>query len=634
MFYCHLLRFMKHPVRVCAILLLWIGMLRWFLMDDFFSTNFPGAIDLMFPVLPYIFLVFMAVSYECFYDIKRHHLEELVYIGRDHRFRIPLCDFGLLLILNIITSGMVCFYQIWFYAQQGIHNRHLQLYTLRVILIYVFLPALLAIMIGWAVSGIRNRLYGLSAILLFFYIFDSSFLSLMLSISKSNYSIWKFGTLFSLFFQSGCGTLRDAYYLLTAENVHIYRVLFFVFLLAACVVWQCVRRKILALFPLGISLAMLVLFFKPTGAVYNFGLMNTFDSVLHDQCYYDTEEQLLLDDTRTEENRKDFQVTTYDMDLCMTDTLHFSVTLTPSRVDLAEYQFTLYHLYQVEKVQDDRGDDLPFDRESDYLLIHNPSGALTSITITYSGDSQYFYATSQGMMLPANFEYIPLAGWHKVFVSNHDLVAGALFTRELLPEKTKFNLDLKLKGGYPVYSNLAVKEVGKQNGYYRWKIQGMSDGMTLIGSPYLEQKEISGVRVVYSVLDETNGPMGKNLSLYEDMFAELENMGHSMRGKTFIVSPEDNNGNWCIGENHIVDVALGKEEIIEYYQDGILYPPLTPEDGMSLGEWMEWEAREREKEENHQNEIENDSESDSDSENERVSEEETSGISETGTESE
>ena len=312
----------------------------------------------------------------------------------------------------------------------------------------------------------------------------------------------------------------------------------------------------------------------------------------------------------------------------MTDTLHFSVTLTPSRGDLAEYQFTLYHLYQVEKVQDDRGDDLPFDRESDYLLISNPSGTLSSITIKYSGDSQYFYATSQGMMLPANFEYIPLAGWHKVFVSNHDLVAGALFTRELLPEKTKFVVDLKLRGSYPVYSNLAVKEVGKQNGYYRWKIQGTSDGMTLIGSPYLEQKEIAGVRIVYSVLDEFNGPMGKNLSLYEELFAELENMGHSMRGKTFIVSPEDNNGNWCIGENHIVSVALGKDEIIEYYQDGILYPPLTPEDGMSPSEWKEWEDREREKEESHQNEIENDSE------NESISEEETSGISETGTESE
>ncbi|MDE6851717.1 MAG: hypothetical protein K2J67_04410 [Lachnospiraceae bacterium] len=596
--------------------------------DNFYSTYFQGAIDLMFPVLPYIFLVFMAVSYECFYDIKRHRLEELVYIGRSHRFRILLCDFGLLLILNIITSGMIYLYQIWFYAQRGIHNRHLQFYTLRVILIYVFLPALLAIMIGWAVSGIRNRLYGLSAILLSFYIFDSSFLSLMLSISKNNYSIWKFGTLFSLFFQSGCGTLRDAYYLLTAENVHIYRVLFFVFLLAACVVWQCGRRIIFALLPLGISLAMLVLFFKPSGAVYNFGLMNTFDSVLHDQYYYETEEQLLLDDTRTEENRKDFQVSAYNMDLCMTDTLHFSVTLTPSRGDLAEYQFTLYHLYQVEKVQDDRGDDLPFDRESDYLLIQNPSGTLASITIKYSGNSQYFYATSQGMILPANFEYIPIAGWHKVFLTNHDLVSGSFFSRELLPEKTKFDLEFKLKGSYPIYSNLAVKEVGKQNGYYRWKIQGTSDGMTLIGSPYLEQKEIAGVRVVYSVLDETNGPVGENLSLYENLFTELEDIGHSMRGKTFIVSPEDNNGNNCFGKDHILDVELGREGIIEYYQDGILYPPLTPEGGMSLGEWMEWEAREREKEEGHQNEI------DSDSENERVSEEETSEISETGTESE
>lgn len=582
MLFYHVLRFIKHPVRVCAILCLWMGMLRWFLTDVFFSKYISGATDLMFPVLPYIFLVFMAVSYECFYDIKRHYLEGLICIGRNNRFRTQIYDFILLLIINIITSSLVYIYQIWFYAQRGIYNRHLQLYTLRVILIYVFLPALLAIMIGWTVSGIRNRLYGLSAILLFFYLFDSSFLSLMLSISKSNYSIWKFGTLFSLFFQNGCGVLRDAYYLLTAENVHIYRVLFFAFLLAACVVWQCSRKKIWALIPLGISFLMLALFFRPTGAVYNFSLMNTFDSVLHDQYYYDTDEQLLLDDTRAEENRKDFQVSAYDMDMCMTDTMHLSVTITPNRTDLSEYQFTLYHLYQVEAVRDDSGNALPYDRECDYLLIRNPSGKLSSITVIYSGNSQYFYATSQGMILPANFEYIPIAGWHKVFLSNHDLVAGYFFSRELLPVKTKFDLNLKLKGSYPVSSNLAVESVGRQNGYYCWKIQGISDGMTLIGSPYLAQKEIAGVKVVYSVLDNTNGPMGKNLSLYEDLFTELENMGHSMRGKTFIVSPEDNNVNSCIGEDHILAVALGRKEIIEYYQTGTLYPVHTPESEMSF----------------------------------------------------
>lgn len=601
MFRYHIFHFFKHPVRCGAILLLWAGMLRWFLTDTFYSNGFQGAIDLTLPVLPYLFLIFLAVSYECFYDLKKHRLEELVCIGRENQFRVQIYDAIVLAVLDFITSALVYAYHGWFYAKRGIQNQHLQIYTLRLVLIYVFLPVLLAIAIGWAVSHIQNRLYALSAVLLSFYLFDSSFLNLVLAISKSNYSIWKFGTLFTLFFQSGCGSLRDCHYLLTAENVHIYRVLFFLFLMLTFVVYYGVHRKVLALFPLGISLAMLALFFMPTGAVYNFGhsIINAFDSVTHDQLYYDEDAQHALDDARVGADRDDFQVMSYDIDMRMTDSLKLSVTVRPNHRDLGEYQFTLYHLYHIKHVQDDRGNALPYDRESDYILVKNPGRDLSEITFTYSGNSQYFYTTSQGMILPANFEYLPAAGWHKVFVSNWDGVAEQTFSRELLPQKAMFSVDLRLRGSYPVYSNLTVKRRGKQKGYYRWLIEGESDGMTLIGNPYLEHREIDGVRVVYSVLDEDRGPTEQNLPLYRELFSQLEEIGHSLRGKTYIVSPEDNSANWCVGADHILDVPINKEYILNYYQNNEMYIELTPitaPNGVSPKEYNDWKEREREKE--------------------------------------
>lgn len=75
----------------------------------------------MFPVLPYIFLVFMAVACECFYDIQRRQLDELVCVGRVHRLRIQRYDFILLLLLDVITAAIVYFYQVWFYQHRGIH---------------------------------------------------------------------------------------------------------------------------------------------------------------------------------------------------------------------------------------------------------------------------------------------------------------------------------------------------------------------------------------------------------------------------------------------------------------------------------------------------------------------------------
>lgn len=567
MLYYHILRFIKNPVKCCAVLLLWMGLICWFLTDSFYSSHFQGAIDLTLPTLPYIFLVFIAVSYECFFDIRRARLEEVVCVGKKNTLGVQLFDFILLMILNGITSVIVYIYHSWFYAQREIQNRSLQLYTCRLVFIYIFLPAFLAILIGWAVSFIHNRLYGLSVLFVVFYIFDSSFVSLLTGLSKSNYLLWKTGTLFSLFFQSGCGNLRDCHYLLTVENIHIYRVLFFCFLVIAGIICAGCQKKIGAILSFLISIGMLVLFFMPSGAVYSLPYMaNYFDSVNYDQAYYMQDDQINLDNRKITETRNDFQVTQYKMNFKIKDIMYASVTVVPDRPNLAEYQFTLYHLYHIKEIRNDRGELLPYDQDGDYLLVKNTMKNLTSITIVYSGASQYFYTTSQGMMLPANFEYFPVAGWHNVFFT-----AGAIFSRELLSQTVQFDVDLQIKGNYPVYSNLLVEDRGKRKGYSCYKIQGNCNGLTLIGNPYLEEKVVDDVRIIYSVLDEENAPTAKNMWQYNEMFNKLEQVGCSMKGKTYIVSPEDNSCNWCVGQDHIVDRPDGFSEILNYYQYGTFY---------------------------------------------------------------
>lgn len=586
MLYYQILRFIKNPAKCCAVLLLWMGLICWFLTDSFYSSHFQGAIDLTLPTLPYIFLVFIAISYECFYDIRRAQLEEVLCVGKKNRLGIQFFDFILLLTLNGITSVIVYVYHSWFYVQRDIQNRSLQLYTCRLVFIYVFLPALLAIFIGWAASFIQNRLYGLSLLFVVFYLFDSSFVSLLTGLSKSNYLLWKVGTLFSLFFQSGCGNLRDCHYLLTVENIHIYRVLFFCFLVIACILCAAYRKKIGAIVSLLISIGMLFLFFMPSGAVYSLPYMaNYFDSVNCDQAYYMQDDQINFDHRKIMENRNDFHVTQYQVNFRITDIMHASVTIVPDCQNLPEYQFTLYRLYRIKEIRNDQGERLPYDQDGDYLLIKNPMKNLASITIVYSGASQYFYSTSQGMMLPANFEYIPVAGWHKVFFST-----GAIFSRELLPQTAQFDVDIQIRGKYPVYSNLLVEDQGKRKGYSHYKIQGKSDGLTLIGNPYLEETEVKGTRIIFSVLDEENAPTASNIQRYNEMFDQLEQVGHSMKGKTFVVSPEDNSCNWCVGHDHIVDRLDGFSEILDYYQKGVLYndyEQTEDEYGMILNEYME-----------------------------------------------
>lgn len=572
MFLTSILRYIQKPAKWCPVCGLWLGMVWWFFSDDFYSVSLQGAIDLTLPVLPYIFLVFMAVSYECFYDMKRYKIEEIISIGKGNRLSTQKYDFVLLLLLNLMTCGIVYAYHSWFYVQHGIINAALQIYTLRIVVIYVLLVAVLAIVFGWAISFLSNPLYGLSGILLIFYLFDSSFLGFVISLSKSDYSLWRFWTLFCLFFQSGCGIVRDCNYLLSAENIHIFRELFFLFFALAFIIHFGTKKRIMALCSLMISLILLILFFMPSGAVYSFPYMaNSFDSVRCDQSYYGEEKQIQVDEQRVKENEGDFQVKQYDVAMRVTDVLHASVTVIPDQCSLPEYQFTLYRLYQVICVNDEKGNELSFQQDGDYLLIKNTKRSLRSMTITYSGASQYFYTTSQAMMLPANFEYIPVAGWHKVFLMEDDGVSGQIFSRELLPEETKFTVNLQVRADYPVYSNLSTTLKGKRKGYCQWEIEGRSDGLTLIGNPYLRQRTIQGVRVVYSLLDQDRGPIQENVSVYEEFFEQLDREGYPMRGKTFIVAPEDNNNNWCIGQDQIVFIPLGLQEILSYYQYDTLY---------------------------------------------------------------
>ena len=123
-----------------------------------------------------------------------------------------------------------------------------------------------------------------------------------------------------------------------------------------------------------------------------------------------------------------------------------------------------------------------------------------------------------------------------------------------------------------MYSNLTLKKKGIKEGFTLYDISGESDGVTLIGSPYLYEKSIDDVRVIWSKLDVENIPEGENIDKYKEFFSQLKKeTGFSMREKTFIVSPDYNYVNSCYGDNEIVSTYRDLEGTISYYRDGKLY---------------------------------------------------------------
>lgn len=568
-------RFLRSPLKLGIFLILSLWISYYFKTTTIFWNAVNKPIDLMITVLPYLFLGCLLLSYEMFYDQKRYRVDEILDMDRRCVFRERMATWWLLVVLDLIISVGMFGFQIYCYRQAGVVCGALIKYTLRVIVIYVFLMSLVAIQFGWIAASARNNLIGLTILVVTFYLFDRRFVSLILGMDENSRFLWRLGTLFSFFFQSKRATVRDADYLLSAENVHVYRALFFLFLTTAVLMWSELQKRWAAAFSAIMGVVCLVLFFQPTGAVYNMmEIWNYQDSVFYLERY-SQEDEAQRNTRMCRENRDDFYVCRYDMDIRVTDQLKASVTIVPSDTGLEQYQFTLHYLFAVSKVTDGQGHPLTYRQDGDYLLVESP-GDLQQIHIEYEGETSYFYATTQGMILPANYEYFPVPGWHKVFINNNDeeeqKILDATFTREVLSHDAQFKVHLSVKSDYPVYSNLPCQKQKSEHGFTEWILSGQSNGLTLIGNPYLIDREIDGVKVVCSRLDLENVPLGENVSRYREYFRSLrKECGIKWNGTTFIVSPDCNYINYCYGDDHTVDTLLGLDTEVRYRKDGILY---------------------------------------------------------------
>lgn len=197
-------------------------------------------------------------------------------------------------------------------------------------------------------------------------------------------------------------------------------------------------------------------------------------------------------------SKTDFKVLSYDMDYKVSDVLDGKVIVIPDNKSKKSYKFTLYHGYNIKNITNEKGEKLDYVRKGgDYIEIYNPAGKIEKIKFEYSGFSRFFYSTTQALKLPGGFVYYPIPGWHIIYDGEEQMTE-----KNYLENKAKFNVKISLKGNYRVISNLnEYKSIGKTQ-YFK----GDSTTLTILGSPYLIEKEYKGVHIVYSRLDRAQDP--------------------------------------------------------------------------------------------------------------------------------
>lgn len=178
----------------------------------------------------------------------------------------------------------------------------------------------------------------------------------------------------------------------------------------------------------------------------------------------------------------EFKITSYDMELKLSNVLHAEVkaSVSPSNLDI--YGFTLYHGYKVKSVKDESGRDLKFRQNDDWIEVES-AGETSSLTFTYSGYSNTHYSNGQGASLPGTFAYYPRAGYVTCY-------GDTGYETLTLDEPTQF--DVKIKNRKKFFTNL--DRTGKNT------FSGKTTGLTIVGGFYKEDK-IGDTNLVYTYVD-------------------------------------------------------------------------------------------------------------------------------------
>lgn len=214
----------------------------------------------------------------------------------------------------------------------------------------------------------------------------------------------------------------------------------------------------------------------------------------------------------------EFKITSYDMELKLSNVLHAEVNVSVSPSNLDIYGFTLYHGYKVKEVKDESGRALKFEQTGDWIEVES-AGETSSLTFSYSGYSNTHYSNGQGAALPGTFAYYPRAGYVVCADDNG-------YEYLTLDEPTQF--DVKIKNRKKFFTNL--DRTGKNT------FSGKTTGLTIVGGFYKEDK-IGDTNLVYTSVDRDVNEIKKvfsNLMQTYDrsfntiMVAELRE-GKSMR---------------------------------------------------------------------------------------------------------
>lgn len=387
------------------------------------------------------FVILCFTSYEFFYLYKRCYIDEALYSHKNGKTRILTSTVTVLLFIPALEFFSAFVFNFVIFLSSGMNDYSYLYHIFSVLFLYVFLGGIIPILLGVFFAQKTKRIvsYALMALIIFLVSSTSDFIPGGLSqVTKINF--WEAKYFLAYILPNDLEWYINHDYGMYAEIYRWNLIIFWISLLSFLFFKLCQIKKT-ALKAVLLSLTLLISTFNLVGYFYCGSHIEKgaqLDSIsMSDYLFYTENEQKNQD--------PDFEVTSYDMDLCIYRQLDAEVSMTLSDTGLEYYNFTLYHGYNVLKITDIEGNALKYNREGDYVTVIG-NGNLQLINIKYSGYSPILYSNYQACSLPGFFAYYPIPGFYKI--------TGDYTTYNPIEIKSETEFNIRVDSARQFYSNL------------------------------------------------------------------------------------------------------------------------------------------------------------------------------------
>ncbi len=481
----------------------------------------------------YFFIFFILISYWLFSLASKSNLEETLRVTKKTIRNVYLHQFVFLMSINLFITLTLTAISLVSSSLFGMLTGKYALHIILAFILNYLLTDLLAIVIGFVLSGIKNRPVAYLSVVVAALFSSDLMLDIVSTLYEGfDFNLYPISRLFTLFTPNGEWEMLDSF----GVSILPYRweaVLLWCFLFSGFAVYRVFKIKkasakgALAGF-IALSVVCATLGLMPQSKVISdlstdqFSFGDTFYYINYDDIYEKIRKSVPAD----------FEILKYDMKLKVRNVLHAEVTVTVDDDGLKEYPFTLHHGFKVKEVRDGSGNPLKFERDIDLLKVY-PQNKTQEFTFIYNGFNPRYYSNMQGVCLPGNCAYYPVAGNIVLFRGDRD--------NAYVP-KTVSEFQVDVDYYQKIYSNL--KSDGKN------RFSGRSNGFTMVAGFY-DELQIDGVNIIYTTLNLQHNP--DNLKEWLDEYYK-DDMD-LIRGKTFIFMPNLNQDEDC--ETILSDHFLG-----------------------------------------------------------------------------